>query len=274
MGKALNRLSGWAMLQVIWQWYSPAVKALRQRLDLPPFTAASFEHILHSTPLLGAYSPKVIPPPADWPASVHVTGYWFSDTQPEWQPSPEFAAFLNAGAPPVYVGFGSMGGDHPERLADVVLAAIAQSGQRGVLLTGWGGMHTGRVPEHVFVLDAAPHGWLFPRMAAVVHHGGAGTTAEGLRAGVPSVIVPFSFDQPFWGKRIQACGLGPDPIPQKDLDADRLARAIRLAVTDSGMRRRAQQFGEAIRSEDGTGNAVKAIQHELTQWMGERTQQE
>jgi UDP:flavonoid glycosyltransferase YjiC (YdhE family) len=129
-----------------------------------------------------------------------------------------------------------------------------------VLLTGWGGLRAEQVPDTVFVLDSAPHDWLFPRMAAVVHHGGAGTTAEGLRAGVPTVIIPFVFDQPFWGARLKALGLGPAPIPRKKLTADRLAGAINAAVTDDKMRQRASVCGEAIRAEDGVGRAVELVQ--------------
>ena len=110
---------------------------------------------------------------------------------------------MAAGEPPVYIGFGSMAGRNPEQLAMLILEALAKSGQRGLLLTGWGGLRPELVPDNVFVLDSAPHSWLFPRMAAVVHHGGAGTTAEGLRAGVPTVIVPFAFDQPFWGRGLR-----------------------------------------------------------------------
>ena len=139
------------------------------------------------------------------------------------------------------------------------MQALAHSGQRGLLLTGWGGLRTQTLPPNVFVLDAAPHSWLFPRMAAVVHHGGAGTTAEGLRAGAPSAIVPFAFDQSFWGARIQALGLGPAPIPQKKLTVDRLAQAIKAAVTDGDMRRRATVCGQAVRAEDGVGNAVNVV---------------
>ncbi len=115
------------------------------------------------------------------------------------------------------------------------------------------------VPDNVFVLDSAPHSWLFPRMAAVVHHGGAGTTAEGLRAGVPSVIVPFIFDQPFWGKRVQALGVGPAPIPRNRLTAEKLARAIHIAGTQPEMRERAAALGRAIRAEEGVDSAVKII---------------
>jgi sterol 3beta-glucosyltransferase len=213
--------------------------------------------------MLSAYSPSIIPHPTDWPATVAVTGYYFLDAQTDWQPSPALQAFLAAGAPPVYIGFGSMAGRNPEQLATLVLEALAQSGQRGLLLTGWGGLRPETVPDSVFVVNSAPHGWLFPRMAAVVHHGGAGTTAEGLRAGVPTVIVPFVFDQPFWGARVNALGLGPAPIPQKKLTADRLAHAIRVAVTDSGMRQRAKACGAAIRAENGIGNAVHFIQRTL-----------
>ncbi len=263
LGGLHNRLSGAAMLQVIWQWYRPYVNSFRQRFNLPPYTASSFHHILSSTPLLGAYSSKIIPHPPDWPGSMHITGYWFPDTGAEWQPTPELEAFLGAGDPPVYVGFGSMAGRQPGELAGLVLEALVKSGQRGLLLTGWGGLRAEPVPDNIYVLDSAPHDWLFPRMAAVVHHGGAGTTAEGLRAGVPAVVVPFAFDQHFWGARVKALGLGPDPIPQKKLTVDRLARAIGIAVTDPEMREKSRSCGEAIRAEDGIGNAIKIIQRYL-----------
>jgi sterol 3beta-glucosyltransferase len=128
-----------------------------------------------------------------------------------------------------------------------------------VIATGWGGMSAMNVPKNNFALDSAPHGWLFPRMAAVVHHGGAGTTAEGLRAGMPSVIVPFTVDQPFWGNRVRSLGAGPEPIRASQLTADALANAIHIAVIDKSMRERACSIGQAIRAEDGIGNAVKIV---------------
>ncbi len=263
LGGLHNRLSGHAMLQVLWQWYAPFVNSFRRRFGLPPYTAASFYQILTSTPLLGAYSDKVIPHPPDWPETVHISGYWFLDPQPEWKPEGELKTFLDSGDPPVYVGFGSMSGRRPERLAALVLEALANSGRRGLLLTGWGGIRALSVPENVFVVDSAPHGWLFPRMAAVVHHGGAGTTAEGLRAGVPSLILPFAVDQAFWGKRVKALGVGPEPIPFRKLTAGKLAQAIQEAVQQPEIKRRAAGLGEAIRSEDGVGNAVKVIRDYL-----------
>ncbi len=264
LGGLHNDLSGRAMLHVLWLWYRPFVNAFRRQLQLPAYNTRRFHRALQSTPMLSAYSPRIIPHPADWGNHIHVTGYFFLENQSDWQPPPDLEAFLDAGEPPVYIGFGSMSGRSPEKLAKLVFSALEQSGQRGVLLTGWGGMRPemapGRGSERVFVLNSAPHSWLFPRMSAVVHHGGAGTTAEGLRAGVPTVVVPFVLDQPFWGARIRAMGLGPQPIPQKKLTAERLAQAILTAVMDTEMRKRAAATGEAIRSEDGVGNAVKIVQ--------------
>lgn len=260
LGRLHNRLSGFAMLQVIWQWYRPFVNSFRNRFGLPPFTAADFYQILKTNPLLGAYSQHVIPRPNDWPESVTITGYWFLDDSDGWHPQQSLQAFLEDGDPPVYIGFGSMSGKDPERQADIVLKALAESGQRGILLTGWGGLRARTVPEEVFVLDTAPHSWLFSRMAVVVHHGGAGTTAEGLRAGVPSLILPFTVDQPFWGRRVQSLGVGSAPIPQRQLTSAKLAQAIHESVADSEIKLRAARLGEAIRSENGVGVAVGVIQ--------------
>jgi UDP:flavonoid glycosyltransferase YjiC (YdhE family) len=267
LGGLHNWLSGRAMVHVIWLWYRPFVRAFRQRLGLPRMTARSFYRGLRETPMVSAYSPTVIPHPPDWPDHVHVTGYFFLDAAAgpteDWTPPADLAAFLDAGDPPVYIGFGSMAGEDPGALATVVVDALAASGRRGLVLTGWGGLRPELLPERVFVTDAVPHSWLFPRMAAVVHHGGAGTTAEGLRAGRPTVIVPFVLDQPFWGARVQALGVGPAPIPRKRLTAARLAAAITAAVTDAGMRERAASVGAAIRAEQGVAAAVEIVEKEF-----------
>ncbi|PDW03343.1 glycosyltransferase [Candidatus Viridilinea mediisalina] len=258
-GTVANRLTGVLMLQVLWQWYRPFINAFRQQHGLPPSNAAGFYRSLSARPLLGAYSPHVIPRPADWPAGIHVTGAWLPQPPATWQPPPELAAFLANGPPPIYIGFGSMGGQRPAALAALALEALTRSGQRGVMLTGWGGLRPTHVPASVCVVADVPHSWLFPRMAAVVHHGGAGTTAEGVRAGVPSVIIPFNFDQPFWGERIRALGVGPKPIPQARLNATTLTAALNQAVGDQGLRERAAALGARVRSDDGVGRAVARI---------------
>jgi UDP:flavonoid glycosyltransferase YjiC (YdhE family) len=144
-------------------------------------------------------------------------------------------------------------------MTEMALNALACSRQRGILLTGWGGLSNADLPDEVFKIDTIPHDWLFPQMAAVVHHGGAGTTAAGLRAGIPSVIIPFFAEQPFWGRRIAELGVGPKPIPRKRLSQERLAAAIHTAASDESMRRRAHTLGECIRTENGVARAVEVF---------------
>lgn len=210
-------------------------------------------------PVVHGYSRHVLPPPPDWPARATVAGYWFLDRAADWSPPAELQAFLDAGAPPVYVGFGSMAGRNPARLTRIVTAALELAGVRGIVATGWGGLDADDLPDTIFKLDAAPHDWLFPRMAVVVHHGGAGTTAAGLRAGRPTVVCPFFGDQPFWGRRVHALGAGPPPRLQKALTAIDLAAAIRRAAHPA-VRQRAEALGTKIRAEDGIATAVRAVE--------------
>jgi len=140
-----------------------------------------------------------------------------------------------------------------------VIEALQQTGQRGLLASGWGGLQATELPDTIYQIDAAPHDWLFPQVAAVVHHGGAGTTAAGLRAGKPTVICPFIADQPFWGKVVYARGVGPQPIPQKKLTVEGLAVAIATAVNDVPMQQCAAKLGAQIRAEDGIACAVNLI---------------
>lgn len=263
LGGALNlashRLTNWAM--------SAAMRGLlnrwrREALGLGPLRD---DLRLHGRPLprLYGYSPQVLPAPPDWGPECAVTGYWFLERDPAWCPPERLEAFLQAGPPPVYVGFGSMPARDAQAQTRLVLEALARAGQRGVLATGWGGLAATDLPAGVFLLDAAPHDWLFPRMAAVVHHGGAGTTAAGLRAGVPMVICPFFGDQPFWGRRVAGLGVGPQPCPQQRLSAARLAEAMRAAVGDPALRARAAALGARIRAEDGVARAVALVEQHL-----------
>ena len=153
-------------------------------------------------PRLYGYCPAIVPKPSDWDEHLQVTGYWFLETTEAWQPDPALQTFLQAGPPPVYVGFGSIPTADPQRMTALIVEALALAGQRGLLTSGWGGLSATVNAEHVFALESAPHDCLFPHASAVVHHGGAGTTAAGLRAGKPTVICPFFGDQPFWGRRV------------------------------------------------------------------------
>jgi UDP:flavonoid glycosyltransferase YjiC (YdhE family) len=177
----------------------------------------------------------------------------------EWQPPQALIEFLESGPPPVSIGFGSMVAYDKETLANLCVQALNRAQQRGILLTGWGGLQYDALPESVLAVESVPHDWLFPRVSAVVHHGGAGTTAASLRAGVPTIIVPFLIDQPFWGKRVYDLGVGPSPIPRRKLTVEQLSKAITEAITDTNMKQRAAELGRKIRAEDGIGNAVNII---------------
>ncbi len=237
-----------------------------RRLGLPPWR--SMGEMIDTlgdggTPWLYAYSPQILPKPPDWSDNLHVTGYWFLDAQADWQPPAELVRFLESGPPPVYVGFGSMSDKDPERRTRLVLRALELSGQRGVLLKGWGAVAHLPASANVFYAEDVPHSWLFPRMAAVVHHGGAGTTAAGLRAGVPGILTPFLLDQYSWADRVVKAGVGLRLADSKRLTAEKLAQAIHTAVTDTALRGRAAAIGESIRAENGTARAVEIISHRL-----------
>nr|WP_055501208.1 glycosyltransferase [Nonomuraea pusilla] len=210
--------------------------------------------------VLHGFSRHLLPGRLDYPAWVHTTGFWFLPAPPGWAPSPELAAFLEAGQPPVYVGFGSMAGTDPRRVGRIVTEAVRLAGVRAVLASGWGGIQATDLPDTVHQLDQAPHDWLFPRMAAIVHHGGSGTTGAALAAGRPQVVCPFVADQPFWAARAHAAGVAVPPQPQRRLTPDTLAAAIRLAATDPGMAAAAADLGRRIRAEDGTGRAVTILE--------------
>lgn len=265
-----TRLTRWAnglshrfAQQMMWQMLRSADnKARTQVLKMTPAPFwGPFESLQReSKPIIYGYSPQVIPPPADWPDYIQVTGYWFLEPPIGWEPPSDLVKFLQDGPPPVYVGFGSMLSRKPEETADLVLTALANTGQRAVLSSGWGGLKKENLPETVCMVGSIPHIWLFPRMAAVVHHGGAGTTGAGLHAGIPSIITPFFGDQPFWGQRVYELGVGPKPIPRQRLTVESLAEAIRAAVSDAAIRKNAAHLGKLIRAEDGIARAVAIIE--------------
>ena len=211
------------------------------------------------TPVLHAFSPSVLPKPLDWPDSVHATGYWFLPPSNEALP-PHVEHFLDSGDPPVFVGFGSMFGRDPARSTGLVLEAARRAETRLVIGAGWGGLDSSAHGEEVLAVEDVDYLRLFPRMAAVVHHGGAGTTGTAFASGRPQVVCPFVADQPFWARLAQQRGVAPAPQPQRHLTAAGLASAITTAATDPGMARAAEELGHRVRSEDGVSAAVAVLE--------------
>jgi sterol 3beta-glucosyltransferase len=213
-----------------------------------------------ATRTLYCYSPSLVPTPADWPADTVATGYWLRTNGDVEPADAALGSFVAASPPPVYVGFGSSIGPDPARLGAVVSQAMRQADVRAVIASGWGGMSDVHNDADTLVVGRAPHQWLFPRVATVVHHGGAGTTAAGLLAARPTVVCPFQGDQHFWGAAVRRAGVGPEPLPVKKLTAERLASAIRTAIDDAAIQSRAAQLAESIAREDGAGRASEEIE--------------
>lgn len=258
-----NNLSHRLAQQMMWQMLRSADTTARTQvlaMKPAPFWGPFASLQREAQPIIYGYSRHVIAPPADWPATNHVTGYWFLEPPAGWVPPGDLAAFLQAGPPPVYIGFGSMLNRKPEEATELVLKALKRTGQRAILSSGWGGLQGDNLPETMMMVGSVPHSWLFPQMAAVVHHGGAGTTGAGLAAGIPSIITPFFGDQPFWGQRVHALGVGPRPIPRRHLSVDNLAEAIRLAISDRTMQKNAATLGERIRAENGVAHAIAVVE--------------
>ncbi|WP_345800482.1 glycosyltransferase [Microbacterium sp. AZCO] len=208
------------------------------------------------------FSPVVVPVRSDDRTARVATGYWSLPATEDAVPS-GLREFMAASGPVVSIGFGSMIPGDPERLFEVVLDAVTRVGVRAVLLTGWGGLVGAVSDENMRVEASVPYSWLFPRVAATVHHGGAGTTGAALAAGVPTFVVPFGADQLFWGGRAEALGVAPRAVTSRRLTVDRLSSAIDRMLGEDGMRRRAAALGEELRAEDGARRAIDHIESAL-----------
>jgi UDP:flavonoid glycosyltransferase YjiC (YdhE family) len=257
----LNLVSGYLVALGGHRLLLPAGDLTRQRLGLP--SQGFLRHLQRArrTDTLLAVSPHVVPSSGD--PRTAITGYWVTPDAIGYTPPVELAKFLDAGEPPVYLGFGSMPSADPPALFAMIVRALARAGRRGVLRGSWGGWRPEDPPNGLFLLDDAPHDWLFPRMAAVVHHGGAGTTGAAVRAGVPQIAVPHMGDQPYWGRRIAALGLGPAPIRRRLLTESNLAASLTALTTDGASAERAARMAEIVRAEDGVGHAVDVL---TTRW--------
>ena len=245
-----NRLVGELAMRTLVP-YQRVSRRLRTELGLPRRSTAPPPRILHG------FSPAVLPRPSDWPTGHDVVGYWWPVTDPAWTPPQQLTDFLAAGDPPVLVGFGSMAGGHGARLGALARDALRAAGVRGLVQSGWAGLDAG-ASDDVLTIGDVPHEWLLPRVAAVVHHAGAGTTAATLRAGVPSVPAPVFADQPLWSQRLVELGCAPVVLPLRRLAAAPLAAAIR-AATSGGYRAAAARIAATVATEDGVTAVSTAV---------------
>lgn len=262
LGRWGNRIAGRVGQRLARRVYADASRQLRTRLGLPPADIASLERraAADGWAVKHGFSPVVLPRPPDWRTGLDVVGYWWPLPPAGWQPPADLLDFLAAGPPPVYVGFGSLA-DTGGGLRAVVARALCRAGVRGVLQgIGDPGPGAGRDGDaDLLAIGDVPHDWLFPRMAALVHHAGCGTSGAGLRAGVPTVPVPMLGDQPFWAARLAALGVSPAVIPFRRLDEAGLASAVRAAVAEPGFGRRARLIAARLAGEDGAGAVLAAV---------------
>lgn len=268
-GKQFNFLTHKLFERVMWQTSKSSVEQFwQQKFNcIPPNFSNPFakNQTANYLTLVGC-SERVFSRPQDWSERVQNTEYWFLDRSDRNSPIDKIQKFLQAGIPPVYVGFGSLGDpDKAAQTTRLVIDALQKSRQRGILATGWGAMkELDNIPESILIVKSISHAWLFPQMSAVVHHGGAGTTAAGLRAGIPSIIIPHANDQFAWGKRVYELGVGCKPIPRKKLTAEKLSAAINYALAEK-VRVAAKALSKKIQQEKGTAIAAKLIVDYLKQ---------
>jgi len=250
-----------------WQGLGDVINRFREKaLDLEPMSLIWAPGLLTRLriPYTYCWSPALIPKPNDWGNTIDIAGFYFLNLASSFTPEPELAAFLAAGPPPVYIGFGSIVVDDPNALTSMIFDAVRMTGVRALVSKGWGGLGADSMdmPEGVFMLGNVPHDWLFKQVAAVCHHGGAGTSAAGIQAGKPTIVVPFFGDQPFWGAMVKRAGAGPDPIPYKELTAEKLAEAIKHCLEPETLAR-AQELGGKIREEKGSEEGAKSFHRHL-----------
>lgn len=268
LGRWGNRAAGRLSLRIIDRLYADASRDLRARLGLPPATPRTVRRRAEAAgrPVLHGFSEVLVPRPTDWRPGLDIVGTWWPWHAPDAQLPPAVEDFLAAGPPPVFVGFGSMAGGEGERLSTIAAAALRQAKLRGILQSGWSGLSTRHTSSDadLLTIGEVPHAFLFPRMAAVVHHCGAGTAAAGVRAGVPTIPVPVTADQPFWAARLTSLGVATTPIAFKELSGDdavaRLSHALTQATTTPTHRTHATTAAHRLTTEDGPGKVLKAVE--------------
>ncbi|WP_425528073.1 glycosyltransferase [Yinghuangia seranimata] len=247
-GPAVNLMAGHAVDRAVDRIFTDAARDLRTRLGLPPvgLAASRRERERRHWPVRYGFSPTIVPRPRDWRPGLDPVGYWW--TYDQRRLPDEVEDFLASGPAPAFVGLGSATVPDAARVSAEVVAALRAAGLRGVIQQGWAGLAADG--DDMLTVDDVPHHLLFPRTAAVVHHCGAGTTAAGLRAGVPAVPVPIQFDAGFWARRLVRLGIAPCTVPLRTLTADALAPALAEATRNPSHVARARAVAARLAAED------------------------
>ena len=269
MGRWINKATyrvGYLLIGTVEKRYLSLWRSENNLTVRKPRTYPDYRIGNHTVPVIYALSSHLIHRPPEWPDYIHMSGFWFEEALPAgWVPPADLEAFLSEGDPPLYIGFGSMSGRKMNRLFAVILRALHATGIRAVISTGWQN-NSFSSTRQVFFTGYIPHDWLFPRVRAVIHHGGCGTTAAGLRFGRPTLIIPFAGDQPFWGYHVYHAGCGPKPIPLSDLSVAKLTKSILNLVNQRKYQENAARVARLLASENGTKNAADIIEKEITAW--------
>lgn len=261
--KLANYMTYFVVEWITWQGLGDVINTWRQSLDLEPVPTTEGPMLAETLKIPHTYcwSPALVPKPKDWGAHINVSGFFFREAA-DYKPSEDLRHFLNAGRPPLYVGFGSIVLDDPARFCAAIIAAVIEYGERAIISPGWSRMDIPDDRENIFRLEDCPHEWLFKHVSMVIHHGGAGTTAIGLREARPTVVVPFFGDQPFWGNMIRQAGAGPEPIPQRQFTTEKLVEALRFCQR-AGVRSAAWTIAQQIKQEAGVQAAVQSFHSSL-----------
>lgn len=274
MGKAWNKVSykmGYALINTL-EWHYLSDWRSEEGMKSKKISMSPDYYINgHKIPVLYAISPLLVPRAPEWDEHIHMTGFWTDPEPCEYEPEPSLVRFLEEGEKPVYIGFGSMVSSDMGQTLDIVLKAVAASGVRAIIGRGWGGgaLDAALSNPNVYVADYIPHDWLFSRVSAVVHHGGAGTTAAGVLACKPTLVVPFGGDQPFWGQRIYDLGIGPKPIKRENLTVEKLADALIKLTHTPRFNVAVSEIGERMKYENGTLLAADIVEREINDWIAE-----
>src|ERR1700678_849710 len=249
--RQLNRASHGFVNDMLWKAFRDKTNAARAIFKLPPRKA-----VWTGRPMVYGISPNLLPAPSDWPDNAHLCGQWLGGGSALTPPAGH-KSFLDAGEAPIYIGFGSITGFHKARLLDPMIEAM--NGRRALFFSGWHGIDPKALPENFLVIGDSPHDWLFPRTAAVIHHGGSGTSHSAARAGVPSIVIPFAGDQFFWAERLRLAGVAPVAVDGRRPKVEAFVNALDFAA-DARVRNQARVLCETMRAENGVVDAVVALE--------------